>query len=526
MSSRPTISAPRLWQGVLYLLIMPTCAYAQYGSLDLATSSFFGGGGQDRIQYTYVDDQGWIYLAGNTKSSNFPATQGAFDSTHNGNQDGFVAKFSPDGTQLIWATFLGGSLRDQAYGIRVDSNGNVYVVGATGSSNFPTTPGAYDRQFNGGTQGSGGYGDVFAAKLSPDGSRLIYSTYLGGSGGGEENSRGALHLDAAGNLYVAGHTQSTSFPTTARAYQRTFIGGIGEGFILKLSANGSNLLASTYLGGNGNDWILEDIAALPDGSLVVGGGTSSVNFPTTPGALQPNFNGPGGQDWWTGDGFVTRISSDLSTLIYSTYVGGTDWDQLGSVIVDSAGRAILTGGTKSADFPVTNGAYDSTHSGSWDGFLAILSADGSRLDAATYIGGTNYEELTRTRLDASNRVITIGNTASTNWPTTPGAMQPNFGGGNTDGVLAIFSPDLSSVHYSTHVGSNGDDRGRGLWLGPSGQIVLGGDTSSGNFPSTPNGFDPSHNGDKDGYFLIFAGAAVFHSDFESGGATNWTMVVP
>jgi hypothetical protein len=476
-------------------------------SFTLDFSTFLGHTGADRVQYTFIDANDFIYIAGDTESSSFPTTPGAFDRTHNGGNDGFVAKFSPDGKTLLWSTFLGGSLRDQAYGLRVDAQGFVYVVGATGSSNFPTTPGAYDRQFSGGTQGSNGYGDTFAVKLTPDGSSLVYSTFIGGPGGSEENTRAGLHVDSAGVLTTAGYTRSSLFPTTPGAFQRTFGGGPGDAFIAKLSADGSTLLYSTYFGGSGNDWKMEDIAGLSDGTIIVVGGTDSCNFVTTPGAFQPVSPSPCG----TLNGYAAKFSNDLSSLVYSTYITGSAGATAGAVHTDSSGRAIFTGNTISDDFPVTSNAFDTTNNGGRVGFVAILSADGSRLEAATFIGGSRLDEVTRSRRDANGKMYITGNTFSLDWPVTSDAYQSTNKGAR-DVVLSVLSADLSTLEYSTYMGgSGGDDRGRGLWLNSSGDIIMTGDANSG-FPTTLGAYDTTYGGNRDGFFAKFSSSSSPSAD--------------
>ncbi len=251
-------------------------------SFELDFSTFIGGDSFDRTQGIFIDADGFIYLGGNTSSNNFPATLGAYDTTRNDGftQDGFVAKLAPNGSSVVWATYLGASDRDQVYGVRADSDGNVYAVGVTTSSDFPTTPGSYDRTFNGGS-----YGDVFVTKLAPDGASLIYSTYVGGSS--PEGSRGDMYLDASGNLYVSGATRSSDFPTTAGAYQETF-GGVQDAFVFMLSSDGASLLYSTFLGGSSEDAALSGVFVHSDGSVIIGGGTASNDMPTTPRASDPS----------------------------------------------------------------------------------------------------------------------------------------------------------------------------------------------------------------------------------------------
>ncbi|HEV8306236.1 MAG TPA: SBBP repeat-containing protein, partial [Methylomirabilota bacterium] len=234
---------------------------------------------------------------------------------------------------LIYSTFLGGSGADEGFGIAVDAAGSAYVTGWTASASFPTTAGALDTTFNGGSA------DAFVTKLNSTGSALVYSTYLGGSG---EDKSQAIAVDAAGNAYVTGWTDSSDFPTTAGAFQ-TALGGGRDAFVAKLNPSGSGLVYSTYLGGSGNESNVDfspGIALDAAGNAYVTGGTSSSNFPTTAGAFQTSLGG-------SFDAFVTKLNPTGTALVYSTYLGGSGDDQGHGIQVDASGHAYVTGYTGS-----------------------------------------------------------------------------------------------------------------------------------------------------------------------------------
>jgi len=480
----------------------------------LAFSTLLGGTGFDRAQGVFVDDQGFIYLAGNTDSLDFPATPGAFDQTQNGfdgtvhSQDGFVAKLSPDGSRLLWATYLGGSRRDQVYGVRVDDQGFVYAVGWTVSSDFPTTSGVFSESSLGGH-------DVFVAKLTPDGSALVYSTYVGGTL--NERSRGDMFLASDGSIYISGITYSSDFPTSPGAFQTSFQGGASDAFVFHLSSDGSQLIRSTYLGGSSNESALSGVFLVDNGDVIVAGGTTSDDFPVTSGAFQTIYAGGVGTDTgFFGDGYVVRLRDDLSDVVYATYLGGGRSDfpiHNQGLAVDSQGRAIVTGLTDSADFPIPAGAFQPHHSGGLDGFVARLSADGSKLEAATYVGGTAEEEPSGIVVTEDGSIIIGGKTASPNYPTTTNAAQATYGGGNYDLVFTKFTTDLSAVAYSTFLGGSGTagfgDRGRGLWLDPFGGVLVSGDTNSADFPTTAGAWQTQFaGGDHDAVIVRFAPTAL------------------
>jgi hypothetical protein len=326
-------------------------------------STFFGGDDGGIVRDMEIDGSGNIYVGMNSVSRPFPhITPGAYQTIFKGGgNDGVVAKISSSGSQVLWATYLGGSGNDLSTSIQVDSAGTVYVAGLTGSSDFPTTVGAYDRTFNGGAI------DAYAAKLAPDGASLIYGTYLGGSADDESGGKNNLVIDGQGNAYVTGYTLSSNFPTTAGAYDTSHNGGM-DLFVSKLSPNGSQLLASTFVGG-GSSESDEGIEIGMDDNLYISGRTSSSNFPTTANAYQTILRG-------AFDGFFIKLSTDLSRLNYSTYMGGTSTNTGGgaggegfrAIAIDANGNAYLGGWTDSSDWPTFN-AFQTALGGNWDAFL-------------------------------------------------------------------------------------------------------------------------------------------------------------
>jgi len=318
----------------------------------LLYSTYLGGSGDDRRGYAIaVDAAGSAYVTGQTQSTNFP-TANPFQATDGGAADVFVTKLSAAGSHLLYSTYLGGSNDDLGYGIAVDAAGSAYVTGNTQSTNFPTV--------NPLQATNGGYYDAFVTKFSAAGSSLLYSTYLGGS---DLDQSLGIAVDAAGQAFVTGQTLSTNFPM-ANPVQATGGGGF-DAFVTKLSAAGSHLLYSTYLGGSDYDQG-QGIAVDAAGQAFVTGQTQSTNFPTA-NPLQATNAG-------LADVFVTKFSAAGSSLLYSTYLGGSDYDQSQGIAVDAAGNAYVTGYTGSTNFPTAN-PLQATNAGGFDVFVMKLTTN-------------------------------------------------------------------------------------------------------------------------------------------------------
>ena len=376
----------------------------------LVYSTYLGGNGAEESYAIAVDAAGNAYVTGRTVSPDFPTTAGAFQTTYGDGQDAFVTQLDAAGSTLVYSTYLGGDRYDEGNAIAVDPAGNAYVSGLTQSFNFPTTAGAFQ------TRGVGG-SNAFVAKLDPAGSALVYCTYLGGSGG---TGGGSLAVDASGNVYMEGGTDSIDFPTTTGAFQTTYGGGISDGFVAKLDPAGSALVYSTYLGGSGED-STTGLAIDAGGNAYVTGLTDSTNLPTTMGALQTIYGGG------INDAFVAKLDATGSVLVYSTYLGGSGTDYALGIAVDAAGNAFVTGNTNSSDFPTTATAFQTTYGGGGccDAFVTQLDAAGSALIYSTYLGGSGNDGGSAIAVDASpgSNAYVTGFTNSGDFPTTAGAFQ-------------------------------------------------------------------------------------------------------
>ena len=426
---------------------------------DLLFSSFLGGVESDSAYALALDGTGQSTVAGYTASTNFPTTPGAFDTGYNHDYDAFVTRFSTDGRTLRFSTFLGGRYRDIASGIAVDSIGRTIVTGATKSFDFPTTPGAFDRSFNG-TE------DVFVVRLNAEGSALDYGTFLGGSG---EETSGHLVLDRNGRATVTGSTVSGDFPTTPGAFDQTHNGN-RDTFVARLNSAGSALDYATFLGGSEGD-LGRGLAIDGADRAILTGTTNSSNFPTTLGAYDRSFNGY--VDIW-----IVRLNAEGSALDYSTLLGGSDADTSYAVTSGNSGHAYVTGYTHSFDFPTTPGAFDTGPTG-YDAYVVRLSAAGNALDYSTFVGSAGYGLSIIS--DASGRATLLGYTDSASFPTTPGAFDRTYNGGR-DAFVARLNHSGSILIYGTYLGGEGFEDGGAIALDSTGRANVAGYTESSGIP--------------------------------------------
>jgi hypothetical protein len=373
---------------------------------------------------------------------------------------------------VVWGTFLGGGATETIHAVRWRQGVGIWVAGWTGSTDFPTTVGAY--RTTGGT-------DAFVARINEAGTALQFATYIGGSRG--EEIRG-LDLGPSDTATVVGFTDSINFPVTAGAMQPTFGGGssfveIGDGFVATLNANGSALVASTYLGGLYDD-VAEAVVVDPSGAPIVVGWTASANFPSTPGVVQPSLAGvPLAQ----ADGFVTRLSPGLQSVQFSTFLGGQYGEQLLAIDREPvSGDLVVAGWTVGLDWPTTPQALRPTSAGSVEGVVARLRNDGAALQFSTYLGGLGVDALQAARFAADGSIWLAGYTDSINFPTTPAAPQGAFAGGE-DGCVVRLSGNGNTQLFGTYLGGPSVDRLRGIEATADGALVVG-DGGVG-FPVTP-----------------------------------------
>ncbi|MGA7943515.1 MAG: SBBP repeat-containing protein [Candidatus Sulfotelmatobacter sp.] len=403
-----------------------------------------------------------------------------------------------------YSTYLGGSGNDEGYGIAFDSSGNAYVTGQTASSNFPDVGGVAPDTLH-------GTANVFVTKIAPSGSSLIYSTYVGGS---SSDSGNGIAVDASGDTFVAGGTSSSNFPTTSGAFQTKLgTGATSNAFVFELNPDGTSLTYSTYLGGNGDDVAL-GIALDNAGAVYTGGKTTSTHFPTM-NPFQATLAG-------TSNGFVTKLNSSGTALVYSTYLGGGTGDAVFGIAVDTSDNVYVTGETFSSNFPITGGAFQTT-CGSCSGdlsdaFATKLSPTGNALVYSTFLGGSVTDIGDSIAVDSSGNAYVTGQTSSADFP-LQSPLQKTYGGGTSDAFVTKLNPTGSALVYSTYLGGSGLDLGASIAIDGSNDAYLTGQTASSNFP-TSGPTQPALGGQNDAFVseINSAGSQLIFSTYLGGSA--------
>ena len=426
----------------------------------LASSTYYGSTGLDEANDVAIGPDGSVYVAGRS------------DVVGTGS-DAFVVKLAPDGSHVVYSTVVGGSEFDTAMALTVDAAGNVYVVGHTNSTNLPIV-GGFQKLLAGDT-------DVWIAKLDASGN-VVYSTYYGGAS--FENGM-AIALGPTGAVYVSGSTGSLDLPGV-NGFQMAYGGGFGEGFVLKMYADVRGPVFATYLGG-GDDESVSDIAVDGLDRAHVVGATGSLDFPLAA-ALQSTFGGG------FKDGFVTAFSPDGAALVFSSYIGGFDSDQVLSTAIDGAGAVYLTGSTSSFDYPTLFAYQSFLGGGAGDAFLTKLAPGGTSIVYSTYFGGNGSDVATEVAIDAEGNVHITGETDSTSLPLVA-PIQPFVNG--IDAFYARFSPDGATLLRATPLGGSGLDSSSAMAIG-LGDAWLVGRTDSGDFPLV-NPVQPALDGSADAF---------------------------
>jgi uncharacterized repeat protein (TIGR01451 family) len=384
-------------------------------------STYLGGGGFDTGAGIAIDPSTNIYVTGTTDSGNFTTTASGFQRAPRGANDLFFTKINAAGSSILYSSYLGGTNDQFATGIAVDTNGNAYVTGETISDNFPTK-----NAFRATLQGES---DGFVAKFNPTASgnaSLVYSTYLGGE---DDDTARAITVDLGGSAYITGSTYSTNFPVTTSAVQTNNPGFLEAVFVTRLGASGSNVVYSTYLGGESSD-VGQGIAVDNSTNVYVTGYTSSLNFPVTAGAFQPVHTAG------FRNAFVTKINpaaAGSAGLVYSTFLGGADWDEGWAVAVDTNRNVYVAGEARSIDFPTSAGAFQRVFGGGFaDAFVAKLNpsaAGPASLVYSSYLGGGDDDVAYGIAVDLAGSAYVVGITISSNdFPRTAGAFQGSSGG--------------------------------------------------------------------------------------------------
>ncbi|MEG4226804.1 MULTISPECIES: DUF7948 domain-containing protein [unclassified Microcoleus] len=461
----------------------------------LAYSTYLGGSGSEGANRLAVDSTGAAYIIGST-NNNFITTPGAFQTTPAGQADFLVTKINPEGTALVYSTYIGGAGNEYGLGIAVDSQGNAYLTGQV-DPGFPTTPGSF--------QPTAPNYTAAVTKLNAAGNALVYSTFLGTSSSGALGN--GIAVDSSGNAYVTGLT-GDGFPTTPGASQPTSGGDI-DAFITKVNPTGSALVYSTYLGGSARE-DAQAIAIDNNGNAYITGLTYSTDLPGVDLGFQNALLGQY-------DGFVGKFDAN-GARAYSTYLGGSGDDKGADIAVDSSGNAYVVGITTSTDFPTKNAIQAANAGSANDAFIIELGSLGYTAIYSTYLGGSGEDNGHRITLDSAGNVYVTGDTTSTNFP-TKNAIQSVSGGGK-DAFVTKINSSGSALVDSTYLGGSGDDYGNGIAVDNSGAVYVAGGTNSTNLPTANPLQVANGGGDSDAFItkLIPGGPQV--KIIESVGSTN------
>lgn len=433
----------------------------------LTFSTYLGGTKQDQIRDIAMDAAGNMYAVGGTQSSNFPTTPGAFDRTQNGNYDAFVSKFSPSG-QLLYSTFIGGPGYDRAYAVELDAAGNIIIAGRSGGG-LPGTAGKFNPTFKGGVL-AGGYGpeDGFVCKLNPTASAVIFCGYIGTM---DEHIVRDVAVDPAGNIYATylADLPGIAASWTTGGYMPKYPGS-STSLIVKISPDGSRVLAGTWIGGSGLEYGNNSLR-WSNGKVYFITRTTSPNMPT-PGGFDHTLTGA-----W--DIFLAAFTDNLKSLVYGTYVGGSATEDIEThnLAIDASGNAFIAATTVSTDMPGTAGHFQPQIGGGSDAFVMKISPTGS-LVATTYYGGIGEDVFQGVALDAAGRVYLATISQSLVMPATaaPLGMLKDGSAG-----LVVMSNNLDSLLFAQFVGGTLSDEARAVAVGPGGVVALGGMTESSNW---------------------------------------------
>ncbi len=399
-------------------------------------SAYIGGSKSDIGKAIAVDSGGNAYVAGHTQSPDFPVTLGAFQSKLSQDSselfwgDAFVLKLNASGSGLVYSTYLGGEMLDEANSIALGPGNEAFVAGRTESTDFPTTEGAYQ------TDSSMWIGtDGFVTRLDREGKKLVYSTYLGGKNNDAVNG---IAVDGFGAAYVTGVTLSDDFPIAGAPFQAAYHGGDQfswyDGFVTKLANDGATLVYSTYIGGARHD-IPHAIAVDSVGNAYIAGETNSTDFPTTI-TGEPSVNGDGGTAY---DGFVAKLDNHGSSTTWARYLGGSGTDLVSALALDTWNNVIVAGETDSMNFPVRGGDCDiSMLSGKRDAFVSSLANSGGVVIYSMFLGGREKDRGTAVAVGTGDNVYVAGRTFSSDFPTTPGVIRRSQSG--EEAFVARVSP--------------------------------------------------------------------------------------
>jgi hypothetical protein len=464
-------------------------------------STYIGGSFEELYCDMVMDGSGYCYITGPTSSFDFPTTPGSYSTTLTDFEDGIVMKIKPDGSSPSYSTYIGGSGWDNICTIDIDESGNAFIAGYSDSVDFPTTRGAFNETKN------ESHPDIVFSKLDSTGSSLLYSTYIGGNGTDIISGKGTIKVDDSGRAHILGGSCSHKFPVTDDAFDKenTVVGGGDEErfrctqkmVLICLDPVRNDLVYSTFLGGS----LWEDGFALDiqGGYDFIAGTTESDDYPVTSGAFDTSINS-------FRDICVTKFDISSSSLIYSTYVGGTGFHSCNDIEVDDSGRAFIIGETNSNDFPVTDDAYSETMYGFSDIYLTALDSSGSSLYFSTFLGGAYHEWARGIFIRPDGSLLVTGSTNSDDFPSTV-SHKTDTTETDWDMFVVLFDPENQELPYSTIIGGsagrfgNPEDVGQVIYHLEDRRVVVSGYSQSTDFPMTTDSWDNQMDGGSDLFLL-------------------------
>ena len=451
-------------------------------------TSFIGGGMSESINAIALDQQGSIYVLGDTETPDFPITTGAYDSPNPSPKDLFIAKFDSIGKKILYSARIGGSKLEKGTALVVDSLGQACITGSTTSTDFPSSANSFQPVKILPDE------DVFIAKVNASGSALIYGTFLSGM---TTDIAHGIALDNKGDIYVTGATGILSksphtFPKTIGSYDTSYNGGALDVFIAKINPgnNGkADLKFSTVLGGDDID-IAYKIVIAKNGQIIIGGETASSSlFPISSGAIQSTNKG-------NSDGFVAMLTPNADDVLYSTYIGGSGYDRITGVMFDELSQSVFyagytnssgipeTGNPNPIQFPITPGAFDTSYNGgSYDGFIGKFEPKaGSSLKFSSFIGGSGNDYITGIGVDVCAAPYVTGNTTSSDFPITDDASDST--NKKTEAFVSKLNALANVLVFSSYFGNEEDDQSNAIVVDGSGAIFIGGSTTGSKIPGS------------------------------------------
>lgn len=461
---------------ILFLIIYLAFAQQSIPS-DLKYSSYYGGNEADEARSIAIDNDDNFYIFGYTLSTNLPTNSNSFQDSLKGSYDAFIAKFDSSGNH-IWTSYIGGSNVDIASSIKITLDNHLILVGYSNSSDFPTTPGAFQ------TNNAGQY-DVFIIKIDTSG-QIIWSTLFGGMGGELGID---ISIDLDNNIIIGGQTNSSNFPFTLGAFQPLPLGN-NDAFVAKFNTNGQLLWATCY-GGTAT----EDAHAITndyENNVIITGMSNSSDLTISSNALQSTNNG-------FFDIYIAKFSSN-GNFLWGTYFGGTNYDDIYGIHCDSLNNLYLSGVTSSIDFQTTSNAFQAIKNNGTDACIFKLSKNGD-LIWSTYLGGDDDDSAIRINIDRNNNVTTLINTISDTLSLNADTIFSNYPL-NFQKVYIITMDSSGSPLWSSYFGGNYIDRAFDFKIAPGGKLFFTGTTESSNIPITSNAFQSSKNLYVDSYVGI------------------------